>query len=148
LEKVGRAFPYIVTIGSKLEDEAAKHGMLERLFLESAADIAIDSARLHVEQYLAKRYELGNVSHMGPGQLDWPIQQQKELFSFFKDPETTVGVRLTESLMMIPRKSVSGIIFPKEARFTACQLCPRENCTSRQAPYSESLRKSHGLDIE
>jgi hypothetical protein len=122
--------------------------MMQRLFLENAADIALTSARAHVERYLAKKYELGNVSHLGPGQLDWPIQQQKEVFSFFQDVEATIGVRLTKSLMMIPRKSVSGIIFPKEATFTACQLCPRENCPSRQAPYSESLRKNHGLDAE
>ena len=148
LEKIGRVFPYIVTIGSALEDEAATHGMLERLFLENAADIAITLARVHLEKYVAKKYELGNVSHLGPGQLDWPIQQQKELFSFFKNAEGSVGVTLTETCMMKPRKSVSGIIFPKEVTFVACQLCPRENCPSRQAPYSESLRKSHGLDVE
>jgi len=148
LEKIGRVFPYIVTIGSALEDEAATHGMLERLFLENAADIAITLARVHLERYVSKKYELGNVSHLGPGQLDWPIQQQKEVFSFFQDVEGTIGVTLTETFMMKPRKSVSGIIFPKEATFVACQLCPRENCPSRQAPYSESLRKSHGLDME
>jgi len=148
LEKIGRVFPYIVTIGSALEDEAATHGMLERLFLENAADIAITLARVHLEKYVAKKYELGNVSHLGPGQLDWPIQQQKELFSFFPDVQGTVGVSLTETCMMKPRKSVSGIIFPKEVTFIACQLCPRENCPSRQAPYSESLRKSHGLGTE
>jgi hypothetical protein len=80
--------------------------------------------------------------------LDWPIQQQRELFSFFQDVQATIGVRLTESLMMIPRKSVSGIIFPKEVTFTACQLCPREKCSSREAAYSESLRASHGLDVD
>ena len=148
LEKVGRVFPYIITVGSALEDKASTHSIMQRLFLENAADIALTSARAHVERYLAKRYELGNVSHLGPGQLDWPIQQQKELFSFFEDVETTIGVRLTQSFMMIPRKSISGIIFPKEATFIACQLCPRENCPSRQAAYSEELRKSHGLDAE
>jgi hypothetical protein len=148
LEKVGRVFPYIITVGSALEDEASTYSMFQRLFLENAADLALTSARVHVERYLSKRYELGNVSHLGPGQLDWPIQQQKELFSFFKDVETTIGVRLTESFLMIPRKSISGIIFPKEVTFIACQLCPRENCLSRQAAYSEDLRKSHGLDTE
>jgi hypothetical protein len=148
LDKVGRVFPYIITIGNALENKAATYGMLQRLFLENAADIALTSARVHVERYVATKYALGQLSHLGPGQLDWPIQQQKELFSFFQDVESTIGVRLTESLMMVPRKSVSGIMFPKEATFTACQLCPRENCPSRQAEYSESLRRSHGLDVE
>jgi hypothetical protein len=147
LEKVGRVFPYILTIGSALEDKASTYGMMERLFLENAADIALTLARVQLERYVSGKYELGPVSHMGPGQLDWPIQQQKELFSLFEDVQAKIGVRLTESLMMVPRKSVSGIMFPKEATFTACQLCPRENCPSRQAEYSESLRKSHGLEV-
>jgi len=148
LQKLGRVFPYIVTIGGALENEAATRGMLQRLFLENAADLAISLARVHLEKYVAEKYELGGVSHLGPGQLDWPIQQQKELFSFFQKPEAALGVRLTESLMMVPRKSVSGLIFPTEATFTACQLCPKENCPQRQAPYSESLRVSHGLEIK
>jgi len=148
LEKVGRVFPYIITIGSALEDEASARGILQRLFLEEAGDLALTSARAHAEEYLVKRYELGKVSHMGPGQLDWPIEQQKELFSLFPDVEATIGVRLTKSLMMVPRKSISGVIFPREVTFTSCQLCPRENCRSRQAAYSESLRKSYGLGAE
>lgn len=148
LGKVGRVFPYIITIGTALEDEASARGILQRLFLENAADLALTSARAYLEKYLVKRYELGKVSHMGPGQLDWPVAQQKELFSFFEDVEATIGVRLTQSFMMVPRKSISGIIFPTEVTFLSCQLCPRENCPSRQAAYSESLRKSYGLDRE
>jgi hypothetical protein len=148
LEKVGRVFAYVITIGGALEEEASKHNMLERLFLENAGDAALNSARIHVAEYVSKTYEVGHVSHMGPGQLDWPVEQQKELFSLFEDVEGTIGVRLTSSMMMVPRKSVSGVMFPKEATFTACQLCPRENCPSRQAPYSENLRRSHGLDAD
>ncbi len=149
LEKVERVFPYIITIGRALEDEAsARSSILQKLFLESTGDLAVTSARAYLERHLAKRYALGGVSHMGPGQLDWPVAQQKQLFSFFEDVEAKVGVSLTESFMMIPRKSISGIIFPTEVTFTSCQLCPRENCGSRQTAYSESLRRSYGLGPE
>ena len=50
-----------------------------------------------------------------------------------------IGVTLSESFLMIPIKSVSGILFPKEIRFESCQLCPREKCAGRRAPYEESL---------
>jgi hypothetical protein len=40
---------------------------------------------------------------------------------------------------MVPTKSVSGIIFPTEADFQSCQLCERENCPNRRAPYDEML---------
>jgi hypothetical protein len=43
---------------------------------------------------------------------------------------------LTDSLLMVPRKSISGILFPSEEGFVACQLCERERCPGRKAPFS------------
>ncbi len=40
---------------------------------------------------------------------------------------------------MVPTKSVSGILFPAEESFASCQLCPRENCPNRRAPYDPEL---------
>ena len=149
LEKVKQVFPYIVTIGKTLEDESSKcESTLQRLYLETAGDLALTSARVRLEKYLSESYGLGNMSHMGPGQLDWAITEQKQLFSIFGDVQASLGVRLTDSFLMIPRKSISGIIFPTETPFVSCQLCPRKNCSSREVAYSESLRRSYGLDSE
>jgi hypothetical protein len=77
---------------------------------------------------------------MDPGSLeDWPITEQPKLFSIFGDTERLVGVRLTNSMLMIPRKSISGIFFPSEEGFTSCQLCDRDTCPGRRAPYDEVL---------
>lgn len=47
---------------------------------------------------------------------------------------------------MVPVKSVSGIFFPTEIKFESCQLCPREVCISRRAPYTPLLvNKYEGL---
>ena len=74
---------------------------------------------------------------MSPGSLeDWPITEQTKLFSIFGDTERLIGVRLTDSMLMVPRKSISGILFPSEEGFTSCQLCDRERCPGRKAPYS------------
>ena len=147
LDKVQRVFPYVITIGNALEDEAsACKNIVQGLCLERTGDLALTSTRTYLEKYLVERYRLGKVSHMGPGQLDWPITQQRELFSIFGDVETKIGVRLTDNFLMIPRKSISGIMFPTEVIFTSCQLCPRKDCISRQAPYSETLRRNYGLD--
>ena len=147
LDRVQRIFPYIITIGNALENEASTcKNIMQGLCLERMGDLALSSARTYLEKCLVERYKLGRVSHMGPGQLDWPIAQQRELFSIFGDVETKIGVRLTDNFLMIPRKSISGIIFPTEVTFTSCQLCPRKDCISRQAPYSETLRRSYGLE--
>jgi hypothetical protein len=77
---------------------------------------------------------------MGPGQLkDWPLEEQRPLFALLGDVEGAVGVTLSDSLLMIPRKSLSGIYFPTEIPFMACQLCPKESCPSRKARYDEKL---------
>jgi predicted transcriptional regulator len=77
---------------------------------------------------------------MSPGSLaDWPIQAQRPLFALFDGAEARIEVRLKDSLLMVPSKSVSGIRFPTEQTFASCQLCPRADCPSRQAPYDPEL---------
>ncbi len=149
LEEVDRVFPYVITIGRELEDEASTHkNILKQLFLERLGDFALRSARTYLGKHLAERNRLGKISSIGPGQLDWSITQQGQLFSILGDVEGMIGVTLTKDFLMIPRKSVSGIMFPTEVTFTSCQLCPRDNCMSRRAPYDESLRRSYGLDTK
>ena len=77
---------------------------------------------------------------MAPGSLaDWPITQQQQLFSLFGDVEAKIGVRLTDSFLMLPMKSVSGVYFPTETSFESCRLCPRKVCPGRRAPYDPKL---------
>jgi len=45
-----------------------------------------------------------------------------------------VGIELTESLLMVPQKSVSGVRFANAHDYVNCRLCPRENCPNRRAP--------------
>jgi len=54
-------------------------------------------------------------------------------------------VRLNESLLMTPSKSLSGIYFPTEIPFYSCQLCPRKKCPSRKANYDERLAREYGV---
>ena len=93
--------------------------------------------------HLSTCYDLGRTATMAPGSLaDWPIREQRPLFRILGDPLTAVGVELTDSFLMIPNKSVSGIRFPTEERFESCQLCPREGCPGRRAAYDPDLYES------
>jgi hypothetical protein len=76
---------------------------------------------------------------MNPGSGNrnfWPIGQQRQLFQLLGDVEASVGVRLTDSFLMTPNKTVSGILFPTDVPFVSCQLCTRENCPRRRAQYT------------
>jgi hypothetical protein len=140
-EKVERVFPYVVTIGTGVEDLEEDSGdALEKYYLDLIGNAAVVKAREFVKSTLAKRYGLKSLSYLGPGQLkDWPLEEQKPLFSLLGDVESAVGVTLTQNLLMLPRKSLSGIYFPTEIPFVACQLCPKKSCLSRKASYDQKL---------
>jgi hypothetical protein len=100
--------------------------------------LRVASTALH--DHLVDRYQLGETSTMAPGSLgDWPLSEQRPLFELLGGPQTAVGVELMDSLLMVPHKSVSGIRFPTEEHFESCQLCPRDGCSGRRAPYDEEL---------
>ncbi|MFW5768460.1 MAG: vitamin B12 dependent methionine synthase, partial [Spirochaetota bacterium] len=50
-----------------------------------------------------------------------------------------IGVTLTDSFLMMPNKTVSGIRFPNEVGFESCELCHREDCPGRRADFNQEL---------
>jgi hypothetical protein len=147
LEKVGRVFPYVITIGANLEQKADScMDLLEQYYLDTIGNIALVKARKHLEDHLHSRFAISDLSYMSPGSLvDWPIEEQRPLFSILKGAEAPIGVKITENLLMIPRKSVSGIYFPTEITFYSCQLCPRQSCEGRKAQYNEDMAREYGI---
>ena len=140
LERIERVFPYVLTIGDLLENKARdSEKIATKLVLEAVGDLALGSALEYLQRHISEQHVLNTTSHMGPGQLDWPIGQQKQLFSILGNVKDAIGVTLTESLMMLPRKSVSGIRFSSPLPFCDCLLCPREDCPGRQAKFDQHL---------
>jgi hypothetical protein len=147
LESVERVFPFVISIGPDLEKHAGSCGdPLRQYYLEGLADMALHVAARHLERHLKTRHGLSEIASLSPGSLeDWPITQQALLFSLFDGPEASAGVRLTEHMLMVPRKSISGIWFPTEVSFQSCQLCPRKDCPGRRAPFDKDLKKKYRL---
>jgi hypothetical protein len=145
LVRVRRVFPFVITIGTKLEQKAhAYTDFLQKYYLDTIGNIALGKARKHLEDHLRSGFALTGLSFMSPGSLaDWPIEEQRPLFSILKGAEASIGVRLTEHLLMIPRKSVSGIYFPTDVTFYSCQLCPRRRCEGRKAPYDRDMAEKY-----
>lgn len=141
LEKAERVFPFIATCGTEIAGQAAS---LDDPMLSFALDAlmleALRAAIRVLQEHLKEKFALGGTSVMNPGSLaDWPLSEQRHLFSVFGDVKRLIGVELTDSFLMVPIKSVSGILFPTEIRFESCQLCPREVCPNRRAKYQPEL---------
>ena len=141
LDRAQKVFPFIMTIGPALEQTAASLGdLLKQYYLEEIANIVLEQGAAWLTDKLQGRWGFPRLSNLSPGSLeDWPITEQRQLFSLFGDAEKVIGVRLTDHFLMLPRKSISGILFPSEEGFTACLLCPRDDCPSRRARYDEAL---------
>ena len=147
LTNVERVFPYVVTIGDRLEETMQVcSDLLTKYYFDTIGNVALIYARNYLKDHLRSRYALEGISYMSPGSLkDWAIEEQESLFSILGNVESSIGVRLNETLVMIPNKSLSGIYFPTEIPFYSCQLCRRENCSGRKAPYDKKLVRKYGI---
>lgn len=137
MEEALKAYPFVVTCGTELEAWSKQY---EDFFASFCADtikeMVLRTAIKIFEEHLDKEFGLGHAVNMNPGSLpEWPINEQINIFNLLGNVEELIGVQLTDSYLMLPIKTVSGIRFPKEGTFENCQLCPRENCPSRKALY-------------
>jgi hypothetical protein len=148
LDAVGRVFPAVVTLGERLEAAADRQAdLLDKYYLDAVGNLLLAEARRRLIEHLGRRFGLEKISWMSPGSLsDWPLSEQRPLFDLLAGAETEIGVRLTASLLMLPRKSVSGIFFPSEATFLSCRLCPRARCEGRKARYDAKLAREYGVE--
>lgn len=130
---------FVATCGRELEAWAESHeDMLQRWCAEELCQLALHAAVTAVETHLDSFLPGAHHATMNPGSLeDWPIQQQAVFFRALGEVEPAVGVTLTPSFLMRPRKSVSGLRFGAETAYSNCRLCPRLDCPGRRAAYDE-----------
>ncbi|MCF0209200.1 MAG: methionine synthase, partial [Bacteroidaceae bacterium] len=81
-----------------------------------------------------KDKQLHHTNRFSPGYCGWHVREQKLLFSTFPLAEPC-GVKLTDSCLMLPIKSVSGVIGigenVRKLEYT-CGLCDYANCYKRR----------------
>lgn len=96
--------------------------------VESAADLMQDD--LEKELIISG---LNITNRFSPGYCGWNVSEQHKLFSLI--PYNFCGIRLTESALMDPIKSVSGIIgIGKNVRRLpyTCSICDMKDCIYRR----------------
>jgi hypothetical protein len=141
LEPVYRVFPFLATCGQEMQAWSAGFEDIQlRYWAEMVNEFALFGALQAFEQHLEQHYRPGKTAMMNPGSLeDRPLPEHNVLFELFGAGAERIGVQLSESLLMAPTKSVSGIRFPMELDYENCQLCSRDECPGRRAPYDSHL---------
>ena len=74
----------------------------------------------------------GVTNRVSPGYCGWDVKGQHRLFALLG--EVDLGVHLTDAALMVPLKSVSGVIgigVGAERREVPCASCPQEGCPTR-----------------
>ena len=141
LEAGQEIIPYVVTIGPRLETEIGKEkNLLHSYLLDMIGTYALHKAMSYVKSCETEVLgdERGAVSDFSPGTGTgalFGLEQQKPLFEILHQAVATIGVHLSSSLMMVPRKSESGILAATQYEYVACAHCPRKRCDSRSTPF-------------
>lgn len=112
-------------------------GDMVRVFIADAigsclAETCADNMEATLQQNINK---LGwqRTNRFSPGYCGWHVREQQRLFTFF--PKEPCGVHLTDSSLMIPIKSVSGVIgLGLDVRYNpyTCGLCDFAKCYKRK----------------
>ncbi len=131
----------VCTIGSALEDEVTRLSdegeLLRAVILDAAGSVAAEATAEYMDRCIQEEAaELGlkTSCRASPGYGDWDVREQAKLFRLV--PAERIGVTLSESSMMIPRKSVSFAIHiaerPRRLRSeNSCRNCDRTDCPYR-----------------
>jgi len=127
----------LCTIGPRLEkqvtDYSKNSAALQGMILDGIGSTAVDMMALEVFRRLASEvssrgYEIS--SPVNPGMPGFPLTEQWNLLRLVNADE--IGVSLTASGVMVPRKSTSMVmgIGPQMTRWTQAEVCAR--CSLRE----------------
>jgi hypothetical protein len=144
LAHVHRVFVYVATCGMELADwREREQDILRQFWADAIMEAAVHAAVDLISQELAGCFQTNRLAAMNPGSLiDWPISQQAPFFQLLGDEARQTGVTLTESMLMVPAKSTTGLFFETESGYVNCQLCPRQTCPNRRAAYDPTLMEA------
>ncbi len=140
LKEATEAALFLCTAGALFSDEAhalnAQGEFLEAYIIDAIGSLTVERAmdKIHKaleEEQAARGMKITN--RYSPGYCNWPLKDQRPLFAFVGENPT--GIALSESCLMHPIKSVSGVIgIGTKARRRAygCLICQNKTCTYRR----------------
>ena len=123
-------------ISEKSKSLMASADLIEGYILDVIGSVTVEAAVEKMQDYIEVEltgHGLKLTNRYSPGYCGWSLEEQKLLFGLF--PDNQCGIRLTDSFLMYPVKSVSGVMgFGKNVKKGAyeCQLCELVTCMYRK----------------
>ena len=135
-----------VGIGDKSKDLIASGDLLEGYILDVIGSLTVEAAMDKIQNSLEielKRTGKKITNSYSPGTCGWALHEQKQFFELF--PDNYCGITLSDSYLMEPTKSVSGVIgFGINLRKSAfeCEICELKSCSFRTKRLAKVRQKS------
>jgi len=134
-----KAALFVCTAGATISDPSrcrTPDGDLLRAYIHDVTgtmvvEKAADKMLLEIRRTMAAS-GFGITNRFSPGYCGWDLAEQHKLFSLLSD--NYCGVTLSESALMKPVKSVSGLIgIGRKVKFAPCHcnMCDDQNCLYR-----------------
>ena len=123
-------------IGEKSKELMVAGDLIEGYILDVIGSVTVEAAIDKLQDNFEKELTVfgGKITNRySPGYCGWALKEQKQLFTLF--PDNHCGIKLSDSCLMNPIKSVSGVIgFGINVKKTAyeCQMCELETCIYRK----------------
>ena len=140
LRECSDAVLLLCTLGAGFEAQlraASARDMAQAAMLDACGSAYVEAGCDEAEKAIAARFpEKFLTDRFSPGYGDLPLELQPALCAAL-DSQRRLGVTVTESLLMVPMKTVSAVIgladTPQPARVRGCQFCARrETCEFRK----------------
>ena len=132
---------FALTVGSQIEERAREltdqGAQFEAFIVDAIGSCLVQRLVRYVQAWFVKMAaERGQAvsRRFCPGYCDWHVSQQKGVFSLLHDQ--VPGITLTDHWLMLPHKSMSGIIGVGEVarqvrNYVPCRNCQMKDCIGR-----------------
>ncbi len=135
LKNISQAVFFVASIGEEFDkwltgksDDDFYTGYLANLIGSEITESLTNWTYRKIIEY-AQKEKLNWSNKYSPGYCGWNVDEQKKIFDFF--PKNICGITLTESSLMLPIKSVSGLVaLGKEIAWQEypCDICKVGHC--------------------
>ena len=111
--------------------------MFQAYAMDCVGSQIVESVADYMETVLQNEIEpagFKRTNRFSPGYCGWHVSAQPALFSLFPE-QNPCGIELTESCLMLPMKSVSGVIgIGPDVRYLpyTCGICDKKDCYKRR----------------
>lgn len=140
LSECGGVILFAATLGSRVDVLLKKYTALQMskaVVMQAAAVAMLEDYCDEINQKLKLQYEQKNRylrPRFSPGYGDFPLECQREIAAAL-ELNKRIGITLTDSLLMVPTKSVTAVIGigskQNNGTIAGCEACESRECTYR-----------------